>query len=368
MLALLLLTLSTFAGVVKVHVMDVGQGDAVLIEAPDNKRVLIDAGTAGSKVADKLLARCITSRNLAVSTHPHADHIGGMSDVLKKLEVGRYMDNGMTHTTLTYAKTMGVVERKDIGYVNAVSGRTLQLGKEVQFTIIYPRANPIRGTRSDLNSYSVVIRMDHKDNCFLFTGDAEEPTERDLLNRGIEPCEVLKVAHHGSGHSSKSAFLRAVIPKYAAISAGDGNRYGHPDEEALARLRSAEVEVYRTALSGTIAFTSDGKTIKVTTQRDGGDPFGDAVASATDVETSADAPHAPSGGQQSGSRVNINTADATTLDTLPGVGPSRAAAILAHRKKNGPFKTCESLIDIYGIGPKTVANIRPLCTTEETSK
>jgi len=80
------------------------------------------------------------------------------------------------------------------------------------------------------------------------------------------------------------------------------------------------------------------------------------------------APHAPSGGQQSGSRVNINTADATTLDTLPGVGPSRAAAILAHRKKNGPFKTCESLIDIYGIGPKTVEKIRPVCTTEETSK
>ena len=360
MLALLLLTLSAFAGVLKVHVMDVGQGDAVLIEAPGDKRVLIDAGTAGSKVADKLLARGIKSLNLAVSTHPHADHIGGMSDVLKKLEVGRYMDNGMSHTTLTYARTMGVVERKGIGYVNAVAGRTLQLGDEVKLTIIYPRANPIRGTRSDLNSNSVVIRMDHKDNCFLFTGDAEEPTERDLLNRGVEPCEVLKVAHHGSGHSSKSAFLRAVKPKYAAISAGKDNRYGHPDEEALARLKSAEVEVYRTDLSGTITFTSDGTTLKVTTQREGGDPFGDAVAS---VDS---APAVPA--QSGGTLININTADATVLDGLPGVGPSRAAAILAHRKKNGPFKTCEALIDIYGIGPKTVANIRPVCTTKEDSE
>ena len=200
--------------------------------------------------------------------------------------------------------------------------------------------------------------MDHKDNCFLFTGDAEEPTERDLLNRGIEPCEVLKVAHHGSGHSSKSAFLRAVKPKYAAISAGKDNRYGHPDEEALARLKSAEVEVYRTDLSGTITFISDGTTLKVTTQREGGDPFGDAVASVDDAST------VPA--QGGGARININTADANALDGLPGVGPSRAAAILAHRKKNGPFKTCEALIDIYGIGPKTVANIRPLCTTEES--
>ena len=359
MLALLLLTLSAFAGVLKVHVMDVGQGDAVLIEAPGDKRVLIDAGTAGSKVADKLLARGITRLNLAVSTHPHADHIGGMSDVLKKIEVGRYMDNGMSHTTLTYSRTMSVVERKGIGYVTAVNGRTLQLGDEVKLTIIHPRSSPLRGTRSDLNSNSVVIRMDHKDNCFLFTGDAEEPTERDMLNRGIEPCEVLKVAHHGSGHSSKSAFLRAVKPKYAAISAGDGNRYGHPDEEALARLKSAEVEVYRTDLSGTITFTSDGKTLKVTTEREGSDPFGEAVAVSAGTETSP----APSG-----VRININTADAAALDALPGVGPSRAAAIVAHRKQKGQFKSCEALIDIYGIGPKTVANILPVCTTEEPAE
>ena len=357
MLALLLLSLSALAGVLKVHVMDVGQGDAVLIEAPGDKRVLIDAGTAGAKVADKLLARGIDSLSLAVSTHPHADHIGGMTEVLKRIEVGRYMDNGMTHTTLTYSRTMGVLEQKGIGYITAVEGRTLQLGDEVKMRIIHPRSSPLRGTRSDLNSNSVVIRLDHKDNCFLFTGDAEAPTERDMLNRGLEPCEVLKVAHHGSGHSSKSAFLRAVKPKYAAISAGEGNRYGHPDKEALGRLQSAEVKVFRTDLSGTITFTSDGKTLSVTTEKEGGDPFAGAVVHTQAGETGGTGP-----------RININTADAETLDQLPGVGPSRAAAILAHRKQNGPFKSCESLIDIYGIGPKTVANIRPLCTIEEAKE
>ena len=177
----------------------------------------------------------------------------------------------------------------------------------------------------------------------MFTGDAEEPTERDILNRGIEPCEVLKVAHHGSGHSSKSSFLRAVKPKYAAISAGKDNRYGHPDEEALARLKSAEVEVYRTDLSGTITFISDGKTLRVTTEREGGDAFGDVVAAADEHEAAS---------QPAGRRININTADAAALDGLPGVGPSRAAAILAHRNKNGQFKSCESLIDIYGMAPR----------------
>ena len=351
MIALLALCLTLFAAEVRVHVMDVGQGDAVLIEAPEGKTVLIDAGTGESGVAAKLKAKGIKKLNLVVATHPHADHIGGMAEVLKSFEIGRYMDNSMTHTTLTYAKAMSVVERKDIGYLAGVKGRSFHLGDDVTMTVLHPRSTLLRGTRSDLNSNSVVIRLEHRDVCFLFTGDAEEPTERALLNGGIEPCDVLKVAHHGSEHSSTSSFLRAVKPKFAAISAGANNRYGHPDPEALARLRHAEIEVHRTDQAGTITYISNGKSVKVRTERDGGDPFAGASQTA-----SHDSP-APA----SGDAVNINTADTAGLDSLPGVGPSRAAAILAHRKKNGPFKSCEDLIEIYGIGPKTVENIRSRC-------
>ena len=366
MLALLLLGLSALAGTLKVHVIDVGQGDAILIESPEQKRVLIDAATAGAKVADKLIARGVTRLDLAVSTHPHADHIGGMADVLKKLEVGRYMDNGQTHTTLTYARTMGLVEKKEVGYVNAVNGRTLNLGGEVKMTILHPGNVPMRGTRSDLNSNSVVIRLDHKNNCFLFTGDAEAPTEVELMRRGIEPCDVLKVAHHGSEHSSQDAFLRAVQPKYAAISAGVDNRYGHPDPEALGRFKRAEIEVYRTDLSGTITFTSDGSTIKVTTEREGTDPFAGATleAGGHPVAMHANAPSA----SPVGSTININTADAATLDQLPGVGPSKASAIVAFREANGPFAACSDLQRVAGIGPKTVEKIGLACTTKSTEE
>ena len=357
MIALLALCIAAFAGTLKVHVLDVGQGDAILIEAPNNKTVLIDAGTVKANVTAELKRRGIETLNLVVSTHPHADHIGGMAEVLKGFDIGRYMDNGMTHTTLTYARTMAVVERKGIGYIAAVKDRSLQLGDEIVMTIIHPRTTLLRGTRSDLNSNSVVIRLQHKEICFLFTGDAEAPTERDMLNRGVESCDVLKVAHHGSEHSSTSAFLRAVKPRFAAISAGTRNRYGHPDPEALERLHQAGIEVHRTDKEGTITFVSDGKTVKVSTEKTVEAVTGHPIAAVTRHPQHSIRP-APT----QDLIVNINTADALALDTLPGIGPSRAATILAHRKKNGPFNSCEALTIIYGIGPKTVANLRPRCT------
>ena len=236
MLFWLWLTLSALAGDLTVHILDVGQGDAVLIEAPDEKRVLIDAGTAKSGVADLLQQRGIKTLNMVVATHPHADHIGGMADVLKTFDVGLYVDNGMTHTTMTYSRTMQAVEKREVNYRSAVVGRTFKLGSEATLTVLHPRQTPLRGTRSDLNSNSVVLRLVHGKNCFLFTGDAEEPTERDLMNRGIEQCDVLKIAHHGSGHSTSERFLEAVKPQVAIISAGANNRYGHPDPELIGRL------------------------------------------------------------------------------------------------------------------------------------
>ena len=268
MIVLMLIWVATaFAGTLQVHVMDVGQGDSILIEAPDNKKVLIDASTDGAKVADRLIARGVEKLNLVVATHPHADHIGGMAAVLKRIDVGMYVDNGMTHNTLTYLRTTQAVEKKEIPYRAAMNGRTFNIGSEATLTILHPRSTLLKGTRSDLNSNSVIMRLQHKNICFLFMGDAEDPTERDLLNRGLEPCEVLKVAHHGSGHSTSDSFLRAVKPKYAAISAGAGNRYGHPDPETLQRLASAEVEVHRTDIAGNITFISSGRSISVRTQK-----------------------------------------------------------------------------------------------------
>jgi len=352
------------AASVQVHVMDVGQGDSILIEAPDEKKILIDASTDGANVAEKLKARGIEKLNLVVATHPHADHIGGMAAVIKNFEIGMYVDNGMTHNTLTYLRTSQAVERRDVPYRAALNGRTFNVGSEVKLTILHPRSTLLKGTRSDLNSNSVIIRLDHKNVCFLFMGDAEDPTERDLLNRGLATCEVLKVAHHGSGHSTSDSFLRAVKPKYAAISAGSGNRYGHPDPETLQRLASAEVEVHRTDLEGNITFISSGRSVSIRTQKAVEAPPIDTKASVPTTDPlSPDTEDTMS--PATGEPININRADAASLQRFHGIGPSKSAAIVADRKANGPFDSCSDLQRVHGIGPKTVEALGSLCATSE---
>ncbi|MEC9389401.1 MAG: helix-hairpin-helix domain-containing protein [Myxococcota bacterium] len=369
MLLWLWLTLAALAGNLTVHVLDVGQGDAILIEAPDDKRVLIDAGTAKSGVAELLLQRGIKKLNMVVATHPHADHIGGMVDILKTFDVGLYVDNGMTHTTLTYSRTMQAVEKREVNYRSAVAGRTFKLGSEATLTVLHPRQTPLRGTRSDLNSNSVVLRLVHGNNCFLFTGDAEDPTERDLINRGIEQCDVLKVAHHGSGHSTSDSFLAAVKPQVAIISAGANNRYGHPDPELVGRLQRANVPFHRTDLRGTISLKSDGSVVSVTTEKAA--PAQSADATLAEDSTQPAAMPAASLSTRAGAAspasttTNINAATAAELDQLPGIGPSKAAAIVSYRSQHGPFASCLDLSKVYGIGPKTVAGIVEFCTTED---
>ena len=357
----LLLTLAALAGELKVHILDVGQGDSILIEAPGDKRVLIDAGTGKSRVTDQLKQMGVDNLNLVVSTHPHADHIGGMAEVLKSLDVGMYMDNGMSHTTMTYSRTMQALEKRDVQYRAAVAGRTINVGSEVKLTILYPRQNQLRGTRSDLNSNSVVLRLDHGRVCMLFTGDAEDPTERDLMNRGLSQCDVLKVAHHGSEHSTSASFLRAVKPQVALISSGNGNRYGHPDPHAIARLESAGGKIHRTDLEGTLTVTSNGKKFSVVGAKKSSTPSPSDAAPARakhQAEPTSTPLPAPSG-----DAININTASAAALDTLPGSGPAKAASIVAYRSQNGPFSSCSDLQKVYGIGSKTVAGLRNRCTT-----
>lgn len=247
--------------------LDVGQGDSILITTPAEKRILIDAGDGGVNVAKLLVERGVSGLDLVVGTHPHADHIGGMDDVLDTLPVKHYLDNGLPHTTRTYSGVMERIESKEIAYKSGLLGMTFNLDDGAVLEILHPDAVKLTGTRSDLNSNSVVARLTHGENCFLFTGDAEEPAERALLNGGLTPCDVLKVAHHGSNHSSSRAFLEVLKPEIAVISVGLGNRYGHPGEETLDRLTAVGAEVYRTDLMGTVTFVSDKKTIAVETGR-----------------------------------------------------------------------------------------------------
>jgi competence protein ComEC len=252
-----------WGGVVTVDVLDIGQGDAILVQG-GGQFVLIDAGDRGATTVQQLQQLGITRLDLVVGTHPHADHIGEMPDVLRTFEVGAYLDNGLPHTTATYADTMALLEAKGIPHTAAQRGTRIPLGEEAAFTVLFPdQAGPLTGTRSDLNSNSVVLRLDHGDNALLLVGDSEAPTEDRLVADGLAPVDLLKVAHHGSNHSSTDAFLAAAAPMYAVISVGIGNRYGHPGEETLARLHQRGAMVYRTDQSGDLRIVSDGVHLEI---------------------------------------------------------------------------------------------------------
>lgn len=245
-----------------IDLLDIGQGDAILIRA-GGKTALVDSGDRGRDTVEQLRRLGVERLDLVVATHPHADHIGTMHEVVQSFEVGLFLDNGLPHTTATYERMMRAVEEQQVPYRTARAGMRLNLGDEAALHVLFPTEQPIRGTRSDLNSNSVVLWLEHGEVDVLLTGDAEAPTERALLRQGIGPIEVLKVAHHGGDHSSTASFLDALEPQVALISVGASNRYGHPGEETLERLGDRGVPVYRTDLSGHIRVLSDRRSFEV---------------------------------------------------------------------------------------------------------
>ncbi|OYT72866.1 MAG: hypothetical protein CFK52_03430 [Chloracidobacterium sp. CP2_5A] len=261
--------------VLYVHAIDVGQGDSHLIVTPERKAVLIDAGSAedGPRVVAFLRRLDIRELDLAVATHPHADHIGGMGYVLEAVKVKSFLDSGQEHTTLTYRRMLEAV-KKHVGRITiAKAGQRFILDNGIALSVLGPRQPWLQNVSgSDLNANSILLRLDYGNFSMLFTGDAEDETEARLLSDEA-PIDVkaLKVAHHGSRHSTKELFLRAAKPEIAIISCGATNRYGHPAQATLDRLRRAGVTLYRTDLHGDITIAANGEGRIVTTARQAAD-------------------------------------------------------------------------------------------------
>lgn len=255
-------TAQTALSTIKIHYIDVGQGDSELIQV-DGKNILIDAGTSDAKALTYLKKIGITKLDYVIATHPHEDHIGGMDDVIKSISVGTFYAPKVTTTTTTYKNMVNALQAKNLKITVPTVGSTLQVGGAT-VTFLAPNS----ATYNDLNDYSIAVKIKYGNKSFIFMGDAEALSEGEILKKQLDiQADVLKLGHHGSSSSTSNAFLDKVNPQYAIASCALNNDYGHPHKETLDKLNLRGIKLYRTDRQGTIIASSDGKDISFTTQK-----------------------------------------------------------------------------------------------------
>jgi len=241
------------------HFIDVGQGDCILIQV-NNKNLLIDSGTSDSKekVIKYLKNNNIKKLDYVVATHPHDDHIGGMSSIIKTFKIGDFYAPKATSSTEAFQDMIRALKGKNLKINVAKPNISLDLGPNTTCIILSPNKTYYK----DTNNYSCVVKVAYKASSYLFTGDIENLAEQELLDSGCDlKAQILKIAHHGSNSSTSEAFLNKVSPKIAVISCGAYNSYGHPNKETLEKLKNSSCTIYRTDLDKNIVLISDGVSI-----------------------------------------------------------------------------------------------------------
>lgn len=251
----------------EVHFVDVGQGDCTLVIS-DGEAMVIDSGDRDDekRAVNYLKSQGIVEIKYLIATHPHADHIGEMTDILQQFKVDKFImpkvKDEYVPTTAIYEDMLEEIKSQGLKITKAANCE-FELGN-CTVELFTPT-----GDYENLNNYSTLVKITHGDNSFLVTGDCETAEEKDLLAQGLDlKSKVLKAGHHGSNTSSSAAFLDEVLPRYAVISCGEGNKYGHPNDETVTRLKKYANEIYITKDEGTVVFKSDGEglTVQCTTK------------------------------------------------------------------------------------------------------
>lgn len=288
-------------GELQIHILDVGpiNGDSILIISPAGKSVLIDAGDSGKgKIVLEALKRYgVQQLDYFIGTHPHPDHLGGADEVIKATKVLNVIDSGLapvvpaalapqpkpvgearqgkkpparqsnksTSITKFYDDYKAAVGASGAQYQKAAPAQTIDLGGGARLTILAPsepyfNREHMKAGGNEVNANSVVTRLDYGDFSMLLSGDAEEQTEHRMLTKDLNlRTDILKIAHHGSKYATSGGFVERVKPTAAVISAGEWNRYGHPAQVVLDRLKAAGAKIYRTDLHGEITITTRGR-------------------------------------------------------------------------------------------------------------
>lgn len=337
----------------KVHYIDVGQADATLFQYGDHN-ILFDAGDwRGNEVVNYLQSQGVSKLDLVIGSHPDADHIGQLGDVINSFEVTEVWLSGNESTSNTFQLALEAIYNHGTNYIEPRSGEEYDIGP-MNLKVLYPLS--ITGKS---NEESISVLFTYGEVTFLFTGDADRNAEKRMMNSGIElDANILQLGHHGSSTSSDPSFINAVSPEVAIYSAGADNSYGHPHQEVVLLISNADIELYGTDVHGTIIVTTDGFNYSIKTKNNG-----TVTPKSTSISNSNGGTNSKSNSNSSDSTntdskvnsscVNINTASVEEVQSIIHVGPERAQDLINLR----PFTSVKDLTRIKGIGDARMRDI-----------
>lgn len=255
---------STTTDNLTVSFLDVGQGDSIHVMTPDGFELLIDGGSGAAVLRELAAGRSFFDRSIdmVIATHPDTDHIGGLVDVLERYKVDWLIETAAESSSPAATAFDLVARAEGAQIINAEAGQVFQLGASTTIRIFSPQGDT---TNWESNNASVIVQVVYGDIEFMLTGDAPSSIEEYVVGEygSALLSDVLKLGHHGSNTSSSNSFLDTVKPKYGVVSAGKNNRYGHPHQDVVSRVREKGIEMVSTADSGTITFQTDGKEVWV---------------------------------------------------------------------------------------------------------
>lgn len=347
----------------EVHFLDVGQGDSTLIVCGEHA-MLIDAGddSKGTQIQNYLKKQKIEELDYLVLTHPDSDHIGGAPVIIGKFEIDTVFVSNFEKDNKTYRKLIQALDDQKLDYTTPEAGSQYRLGTAT-ITILAPCReydNP--------NDASVALMIQNGNHKFLFTGDAEEEAEQDMIESGMTlSADVYQVGHHGSKTSTSEAFLEAVNPTYAVISCAEGNEYGHPHARTLNALRAEGVKVYRTDEAGTVIASSDGKKLTFNVPASetwkAGEPTGSAAKSQKGEAQTSSSSNAQSGEAGTASEMPAQSAPQQNTKPAQSAGQGSAQDSAPAVQEAGTAPAAQDTAELsYVLNTKTKKFHKPSCS------
>lgn len=329
----------------KVHYIDAGQADATLFQFNDNGKdyhILFDAGDwKRHDVIDYLHSAKVPFIDLLIISHPDADHIGQMADIIHTFGVGEVWMSGNESTSKTFQRALEAVLDSGADYHEPRTGEIFSIGP-MEINVVHP-AN-ITGKA---NEESLSAKFTYGSVSFLFTGDADKQAELQMIDSGMDlHADILQLGHHGSNTSTDTSFLTAVNPDIAIYSAGLDNDYGHPHQEVVTRVQQAGIKLYGTDVHGTILIQTNGKQYTIETNKKG------RINSR--INKKSETLSNPTNKQKDNNCIDINTASVEEVQQIIHMGSTRAQELIDKR----PFRSINDLTNITGISKTRIGDIK----------